>query len=228
MYYTSSSLLGYGEPQILECLKTLPTKLYWILFPIEDLKQAVETAKRILTKDKIDRQLSGQSSSTPFMSIKDNYSWRVSSDTKEELRDKIHKLTVMIGKLALQIADQLYNLNHKFTKAELEDKIEIIMIDTIIISKVIRIDIGQMVKIGDSIDRIEVGLGMNKIIREAILEVTQGILTDKIVEESIEIITEMKVMIEAEMGTGPEKGHFPETLVAIEIGVQAIVGQVQD
>ena len=40
--------LGYGEPQILEVFKnTLPTKLYGILFPIEDLRQAVETAKRI-------------------------------------------------------------------------------------------------------------------------------------------------------------------------------------
>ena len=42
--------LGYGEPQILEVFKnTLPTKLYWILFSIKDLRQAVETAKRILT-----------------------------------------------------------------------------------------------------------------------------------------------------------------------------------
>ena len=55
-----ATLLGYGEPQILEVFKnTLPTKLYWILFPIEDLKQAVETAKRILTKEQIDKQLSG-------------------------------------------------------------------------------------------------------------------------------------------------------------------------
>ena len=47
-----ATLLGYGEPQILEVFKnTLPTKLYWILFPIEDLKQAVEMAKRILTKE---------------------------------------------------------------------------------------------------------------------------------------------------------------------------------
>ena len=38
--------LGYEEPQILEVFKnTLPTKLYWILFPIEDLRQAVETAE---------------------------------------------------------------------------------------------------------------------------------------------------------------------------------------
>ena len=29
-----ATLLGYGEPQILEVFKnTLPTKLYWILFP---------------------------------------------------------------------------------------------------------------------------------------------------------------------------------------------------
>ena len=102
------------------------------------------------------------------------------------------------------------------------------MIDAIIVSKVIRIDIGQIVKTGDSIDKIEVGLGMNKIIGEVILEVTQGILTDKIAEESIEIITEMKVMTEAEMGTGLEKGHFSETLVVIEIGVKAIVGPGQD
>ena len=48
-----SALLGYGEPQILEVFKnTLPTKVYWILFPIEDLREVVETAKRILTKGK--------------------------------------------------------------------------------------------------------------------------------------------------------------------------------
>ena len=65
-----AALLGYGEMQILEVFKnTLPTKLYWILFHIEDLRQAVETAKRTLTKEKLDRQLNGQSSSTPYMSI---------------------------------------------------------------------------------------------------------------------------------------------------------------
>ena len=56
----------------------LPTKLYWILFPIEDLKQAVETAKRILTTEKLDRQLTGQSLSTPFMSIRDGHNRKVS------------------------------------------------------------------------------------------------------------------------------------------------------
>ena len=67
--------------------------------PIEDLRQAVETAKGILTKEKVDRQLTGQSLSSLFMSIRDSHSKMVSFDTKEELRDKIDKLAVMIGKL---------------------------------------------------------------------------------------------------------------------------------
>ena len=50
-----ATLLGYEEPQNLEVFKnTLPTKLYWILFPIEDLRQAVEITKGILTKEKLD------------------------------------------------------------------------------------------------------------------------------------------------------------------------------
>ena len=65
-----TTFLDYQELQILEGFKnTLPTKLYWVLFPIVDLQQAVEMAKRILTKEKIDRQLAGQSSSTPFMNV---------------------------------------------------------------------------------------------------------------------------------------------------------------
>ena len=41
-----------------------------------DLRQVVETAKRVLTKEK-DRQLVGQSSLTPFMNMKDNSNKRV-------------------------------------------------------------------------------------------------------------------------------------------------------
>ena len=54
-------------------------------------------------------------------------------------------------------------------------------------------------------------------------------LKDKTVEESTEIIIEIKVMAEVEMGTGLEKGHLLETLVVIEIIVaQATVGPGQD
>ena len=95
------TLLGFGEPQILEVFKnTLPTKLYWILFPIEDLRQAVETANRILTKEKLDKHLTGQSSASPFMNIRDGTERRVSFSARDELGDKIHKLTVAMSRLA--------------------------------------------------------------------------------------------------------------------------------
>ena len=81
-----ANLLGYQEPQILEVFKnTLPTKLYWVLLTIMDLRQAVETAKSILMKERIDRQLAGQTSSAPFMSKRDNYSKRVMFDMTNDL-----------------------------------------------------------------------------------------------------------------------------------------------
>ena len=84
-----ATLLGYGEPQILEVFKnTLPTKLYWVLFPIEDLRQAVETVKRILTKEKLDRQLTGQTSTSPLMNIRDRNDKRVSFNARDEMGDQ--------------------------------------------------------------------------------------------------------------------------------------------
>ena len=97
-----TNLLGYGEPQILEVFKnTLPTKLYWILFTIEDLRQAVDITKRILTKEKLDKQLTGQTCTSPFMSIREGTNKRVSFYTRDKLGDKIDKLTIVMGKLAV-------------------------------------------------------------------------------------------------------------------------------
>ena len=97
-----ANLLGYQDLQVLEVFKnTLPSKLYWVLFPIEDLRVAVDTAKRMLTK-KIDKQLAGQMSSMPFMSIRDSQSKRVSFNTPDHLEQKIDRLTVMMGKLVTE------------------------------------------------------------------------------------------------------------------------------
>ena len=79
----------------------MPTKLYWILFPIEDLRQAVDTAKRILTKEKLDKQLTSQTSTSPYMSIREGTDKRMSFDTRDELGDKIDRLTVVMSKLAV-------------------------------------------------------------------------------------------------------------------------------
>ena len=68
-----SLLLNHDEPQILELFKnTLPSRLYWVSFSINNLREAVDVAKRVLTKEKIDRQLSGQSGTTaPLMKVGD-------------------------------------------------------------------------------------------------------------------------------------------------------------
>ena len=82
-----ATLLGYGEPQILEVFQnTLPTKLYWILFPIEDLRQVVDMAKIILTKEKLDKQLTGQTPTSLFMSVRDGTDRRVSFNTRRQIR----------------------------------------------------------------------------------------------------------------------------------------------
>ena len=38
-----------------------------MLCQIDDLRTAIETAKRVLTKEKLDKQKAGQSSASPFM-----------------------------------------------------------------------------------------------------------------------------------------------------------------
>ena len=72
---------------------------------------------------------------------------------------------------------------------------------------------------------------MNKITEVENLEEKQEhikILEDRTVEESTEMIIEMKIIAEIEEGTGLEKDHFQETLIGEMIGVQAIVGLDQD
>ena len=102
-----AALLGYGKPQVLEVFKNmLPTKLYWILFPIEDLRQAVETAKRILTKEKLDKQVTGQMSASPFMNIREGTERKVSFNARDELGDKIDKLTVAMNRLATRDSNE--------------------------------------------------------------------------------------------------------------------------
>ena len=82
--------------------------MYWVLFPIEDLRQAVKIVRKILTKEKIDRQLAGQSSLTPFMNIKEWYiSKNVTFDTQDSLDVKIYRLTSMMSKLTAQDDNQI-------------------------------------------------------------------------------------------------------------------------
>ena len=67
-----AAMLNYGEMQILENFKnTLLYQLYVTLINVNSLRDAIDLAKRVLTKEKLDRQLTGQSS-TPFMRVTSN------------------------------------------------------------------------------------------------------------------------------------------------------------
>ena len=66
------AVLNYGEMQILENFKnTLLYRLYSTLINVNNLREAIDLAKRVLTKETLDRQLTGQSS-TPFMKATSN------------------------------------------------------------------------------------------------------------------------------------------------------------
>ena len=100
-------LLGYGELQVLEVFKnTVLNRLYWVLFPIDNLIEAVETAKRFLTKEKIDRQMTGQSS-TPFMKLNDKKSKKaVSFDAKDVLErnsENMERMTALMDKMYIKL-----------------------------------------------------------------------------------------------------------------------------
>ena len=62
--------------------------------------------------------------------------------------------------------EQVDSSNHKFTKIEVEVRTEIT------ISEAIRTGIGQIVATEDSIEKVEVGLDMNKFTEEETLEET--------------------------------------------------------
>ena len=101
-----AALLNYGEPQILELLKnTLPIKLYWILLPINNLRDASDAAKRVLTKEKLDKQLSGQAgTTTPFMKVGDisHSGKKVSFNVQDPIREQLENLTSVVYNMSMQ------------------------------------------------------------------------------------------------------------------------------
>ena len=77
-------MLDYGDPQILELFKnTLPSRLYYMLYQVEDLRVVVETAKRLLTKEQMDKK-TGQSTTSPFMQVNQG-----SSKSKDKAEKKV-------------------------------------------------------------------------------------------------------------------------------------------
>ena len=202
-----ATLLGYGQPQVLEVFKnTLPTKLYWSLFPIENLRQAVETAKRILTKEKLDKQLTGQNSASPFMNIRDRTERKVSFNTRDELGDKIDKLTEVMSRLAAKVSHEKRPFKPQIYKSRGQNR---------------SYNQESSQNRPNSGNRGQYTLvGLHKAIETVIFKETLEDMEDKIIEEDIEMID---IMIIIEPGTGQEKGHLQEIIIVTEIEAQVIV-----
>ena len=101
-----AALLNYGEPQILELLKnTLLSRLYYMLYQINDLRVVVVTAKRLLTKEQMDKK-SGQATTSQFMQTSQDNSKSKSKSEKNEKKasfsavEAIERTTDSIERLA--------------------------------------------------------------------------------------------------------------------------------
>ena len=78
-------MLGYNEGHLLEFFKcSLHTRYYFLLE--YKILEAVESAKHVVTEEKLEKQIAGQSS-TPYMSLK-----TYPSEKHESVRFYEHKL----------------------------------------------------------------------------------------------------------------------------------------
>ena len=98
-----AALLNYGEPQILELFKnTLASRLYYMVYNMDNLREAVETTKHMLTAEQIDGLKSGQSAASPFMKVNQQNTKRRgvtfnAIETIQKQGDSIDKLTSLIN-----------------------------------------------------------------------------------------------------------------------------------
>ena len=112
-----AALLDYGDPQILDLFKnTSSSRLYYLLYHIDNLNVVIETTKWVLTKEKIDKQKTGQSSATPFMEASQDKSKKSekgvsfgaieTKDTIDKHSSIIDKLTSLVNKLDMKLDRQ--------------------------------------------------------------------------------------------------------------------------
>ena len=106
-----ATLLNYGEPQILELFfkkNTLPSRLYYMVYNINNLREAVETAKCMLMKEQIDGHKSGQATSSPLMKVNHQNSKKKgitfnAMETIQKQGDSIDKLTSLMNELSSKL-----------------------------------------------------------------------------------------------------------------------------
>ena len=180
-----------------------------MLYQIDDLRTVIETAKRVLTKEKIDKQRTGQSSTSPFMKAsqgnsKTNSEKGVSFDALETIErnsDSIDQLTSLVNRMDMKLDRRETQYRQKSIKLDTEDTVkdrtiigpEIDPTVEIVVNIIIEEEeIIIMIGITDPTIELEIGQEMAMEIGEMmgliIDNITEGIIIDrKMVTKGIEI-----------------------------------------
>ena len=94
-----------------------------MFYQIDDLRVAVETAKRLLMKEQIDKQKRGQSSASPFLKVSQENSKKSEKgvafgamETIKRHRDSIDKLTSLMNKLDMKLDRRKSSIGQKFSQ----------------------------------------------------------------------------------------------------------------
>ena len=159
-----AAMLNYGEMQILENFRnTLPYQLYSTLINVNNLRDAIDLAKQVLIKEKLDRQLTGQSS-TPFMKATSNDDCHLTQnqqkkgvtfdamETLERNSDCIDRLTTLVSDLKMMMDRKQPKYKPKIcqgrsqTKIQ-DDKILLLEID-LLVEEEIKVVIEEIITIG--------------------------------------------------------------------------------
>ena len=98
-----------------------------MVYHINNLREAVETVRHMLTKEKIDKQKTGQPSVSPFLKVsqqnpKKNKSVSFSMmETIQKQGDHIDKLTSLMNELSSKLDRTQPNISQECTEEEIED-----------------------------------------------------------------------------------------------------------
>ena len=221
-----AAMLNYGEMQILENFKN--TLLYWLystLINVNNHRDAIDLAKRVLTKEKLDRQLTGQSS-TPFMkatSNNDSHSPQnqqkkgVTFDAMETLEinsDCIDKLTTLVSDLKIMMDRKQLQYKPKIYQVRPRNQM---WVDTIL-----HPEIDPLVEEGIKVviqEIITIGTITGKIIE--IDQEADGTITDQVIGVVITHITTDEVMGDSSTDI-THNGHL-ETEVKVEVEMKTMV-----
>ena len=234
-----ATLLDYSEPQILELFKnTLPSRLYCMLYQVNDLRGVVEMAKRLLIKEQMDKK-TGQSITSPFMQVNQNSSMKDKDKTEkrvsfsaveamERTTDSIERLASLMDRMDTKLDRREDQYRPRVYQGRNQGHVTEIIIIAPGIDCIAGISIKTTTEIGETIVTEEVIIG-------PITGITVGPETGTIIEEmivikgmpiGIKITVDLGIEmegIEAALGRVPNPGAVLKTGMRIEGRVETTI-----